>query len=257
MRRRAVAAGLVALAMVPGAARAGLCPESPPLPILNTHIDEAPIDFVAEMTRKDLAAMEEAEQRVQGGTPKLTAPDGQVTYHSFVGGLMRGTIALHHNVEFGVATSKTTGYSCAWITQIDVRLRMEPSIYVAKDLQQKDCWHREVYAHELKHVEADRALLQKYAVLMTDGLGMAFARPQDYMTAALPPHDREARQDVMRQMAARPLGVLFDAMLAERPDRHKDVDAPDEIARVMKTCKGTALPGWRLIKGFFGMKGGE
>ena len=252
----AVALTLVIM-MVPGTARAALCPDFPALPILNTAIDEAPINFVAVMTRKDLAKMEEAELGVQGGTPKLTAPDGQVTYHSFVGGLMRGTLSLHHNVQFGVATNKATGYSCAWITQIDVRLHMEPSIYVAKDLQQKDCWHREVYAHELKHVDADRALLQKYAVLMTDGLGMAFAKPQDYMTAELPPDDHKARQDVMRELAARPLGVLFNAMLAERPDRHKAVDAPDEIARVMKTCKGTALPGWHLIKGFFEAKSGE
>lgn len=243
--------------MLPGAARAALCPDAPPVPILNTVIDEAPIDFVADKTRKDLAAMEEAEQHVQGGKPKLETPDGQVTYHSFVGGLMRGTVSLQHNVIFGVATNKVTGYSCAWVQQIDVRLHMDPVIYVAKDLQQKDCWHREVYAHELKHVDADRALLQKYAVLMTDGLGMAFARPQDYMTAELPPHDREARQEAMRELAARPLKVMFDAMLAERPERHREVDEPNEIARVMKTCKGTALPGWRFIKGVFGPKAGE
>ncbi len=215
---------------------ASLCPQAPAAPVVKMAIAEEPIDFEANRTRAELGVAE-AALHADG------AAAGHKTYHSFVGGLMQGRMSLFHDISFGVATNKRTGQSCVWITQVDVRLVLAPLIYVAQDLQQEDCWHREIYRHELKHVEADRGLLQKYAARMTDGLGMAFASPADYVSANFPHADITAQKEAMRDMVSHPLGVMFDAMLRERDDAHAAVDTPGEYARVAGICEKTPLPG--------------
>lgn len=236
---RAVLTALIVMAATPAAA-APLCPHAPAKPIFKVQIAEEPIDFVADKTREELAIIEAAQH---GEDPAARGTAEQRTYHSFVGGLMQGEAALYHDVEFDVATDKRTGRSCAWITQVNVRLTLAPVIYVAKDLQQQDCWHREVYRHELKHIEADRKLLQKYAGQMTDGMGMAFSTPADYVSRPFAHEDLEVQRETLREVVAYPLGVMFEAMLRERPEAHEGVDTPGEYARVAGICEKTLLPG--------------
>lgn len=226
----------VMMATAQPAAAAPLCPQAPAQPIVNLSVTEEPVDFEANKTREELTAIEAA---LHTGD----AAAGNKTYHSSVHGLMHAQMSLFHDVVFGVATNKRTGQSCLWITQVNVRLVLAPLIYVAKDLQQDDCWHREIYRHELKHVEADRTLLQKYAARMADGLGMAFATPADYTSMTFPHENLAAQRAAMRDMVAHPLGVLFSAMLQERDDSHMDVDTAGEYARVAGICEKTKLPG--------------
>jgi hypothetical protein len=236
---------VVVTAMCAGrtAAAASLCPQAPAQPVVNLKITEEPIDFEANRTRAELTAMEAAAH-----SHEVAA--GRKTYHSFVGGLMQGEMSLFHDIEFGVATSKKTGQSCLWITQVNVRLVLAPLIYVGQDLQQQDYWHREIYRHELKHVDADRALLQKYAARMADGLGMALATPADYMSANFPRADLPEQRQYMHAMVAQPLGVLFAAMLHERDDVHADVDTAGEYARVAGICGGMRLPRVAQAQGY-------
>lgn len=222
---------------------AGLCPRTPEPPIVNIAIAEEPIDFVAGRTREELTAIEAA---LRGEDPAARGTAEQRTYHSFVGGMMQGEVALYHDVEFDVATDRKTGRSCAWVTQVNVRLTLAPVIYVAKDLQQQDCWHREIYRHELKHVDADRALLQKFVAQMTDGMAMAFERPGDYVSGPFAHADLAEQREAVREMVAYPLGVLFAALLRERPHAHTAVDTAGEYARVAGICEKTPLPGVSL-----------
>ncbi|MBU0859178.1 MAG: hypothetical protein KJ667_04515, partial [Alphaproteobacteria bacterium] len=159
-----------------------------------------------------------------------------------VGGMMLGEVALYHDVAFETATHKKTRQSCVWATQVDVRLTLDPVIYVAQDLQQKDCWHREIYRHELLHLEADRVLLEKYRGQITDGLNMVFATPANYMTGPVKNRATDDTREKMRESMTLPLGVMFDKMMRERGQVQQAVDTPEEYARVASICAHEELP---------------
>jgi hypothetical protein len=246
-----IATGVCLAAWHPAAA-ATLCPSRPEPPLVNVHFVESPIDFKAEQDRAALEALSAASGAERGLVEEAAMVEsGHVRgdgapYHTFVGGLMQAEIALWHDVSFGHATDAATGKSCLWIEQVDVRLTLDPQVYVASDLQQHDCWYQELYRHELKHVGIDRDMLQRYSGRMTDGLGLVFSGTADYVSGPIDEDDAAAIRTRMRDAIALPLGVMFERLMAQRNETQRALDNPAEYARIAHICAGEPHPPFRL-----------
>lgn len=217
--------------LLPGAARA-LCPDAPARPAVTVLVEEKPLDFVTDETRRDMTA------RAAGDPGAARAQQG-----AFVGGMAAGAIRLHHDVVFGRATDVESGAGCLWINEVRVRLVIAPVVHIAEDLQHHDCWYQEIYRHELKHVAADRALLRKYEGRIKDGLGMVFAQPAAYVSGAYPVAEAAMTRARMHADLAPPLGALFTMMMRERAVAQAAIDTPEEYSRVAALCRAEILPG--------------
>ena len=161
--------------LLPQPARATSVCATMPAPAVVVRTAEKPAKFDMKQSMAQLAALKQ-----QGGHG---APH---PLHASVGGLMEGMVKLDHKIGYNVKTDQKTGLSCIQFTHIIVNLWLEPKVYVASDLTGQSCWYREVFAHEAKHVAADRTLLKKYQYLFTEGLNLLFLDPADYASGFMP-----------------------------------------------------------------------
>lgn len=224
MTRRGAMMAVLGLVLCAAPAGAAPCPADAPPPTVTVSIHENSLRFESDMTRHDMAAL-------RGGVVPAAA----------VGGMMAGEIALFHDVVFARTHDRRRKQACVWMTHVNVRLVLDPVIYIAQDLQQNNCWYQEIYRHELLHVAADRAVAERYRAQIPAGMALVFDAPATYM-AAVPEKRVQAVQGEMRAAAAAPLGVLFDSLMQERVLAQRAVDTPEEYERVAAACADEALP---------------
>ena len=79
-----------------------------------------------------------------------------------VGGLMSGEIEVSSQIELSWITHRELQQNCFWYNNIDIQIKIDPKIYIAREHKKGTCEHNAVHNHELKHVNVDRRLVSKY-----------------------------------------------------------------------------------------------
>ncbi|MBI4030193.1 MAG: hypothetical protein HY370_00800, partial [Proteobacteria bacterium] len=206
-------------------ARAGdRCPAAAP-PEVEVKTAEAPVSFDVTRSRDELASLDID-----------TVSPWPSQYHASVGGLMRGKIAADHRIAFRSNMDGAKKKGCVQFLKIEVTLRMDPKIFVAREIARNSCLFQEVFGHEAKHIDADRALIEKYARQIRDGLRMATMETADYTSPVVPAMAMESVRKRMEEGIGRALGVMFEKMMRERAQRQQAIDNIDEYSRVSGSC---------------------
>lgn len=81
-------------------------------------------------------------------------------------GFMNGSVELVHRIKIGQSVNQRNGYACLWYDEINVEIKIDPTIVIAKEIYKDKCMRKEVLGHELKHVKVDRKIVNKYAKSM-------------------------------------------------------------------------------------------
>jgi len=151
-----------------------------------------------------------------------------------VGGLMHGGIKMDEKMEFGTLTNSGTGETCIYYNKIDVGFHIFPTIYIASEYPQNSCMFNAIRAHELKHINVDRDIVNRYA----KGVGQAIQAEikRQYIYGPAPTADKVALQMTIKQRMEGIMKVYSDAMDAERRKRQQDVDNLQEYERVNHLC---------------------
>ena len=206
-------------------AHASACGDTAPArPIIHISTAETPVAF---NLKKSVAQLNHMDIDTKSPFPS--------SYHTDVGGVMSGEIAVTHKMKFN--TLVTDGKQCATLREVDVEISISPTVFIASDFQDQPCWFKQIFAHETKHVEVDRAIMKKYAGQMTDGLNLALMDPADYTTGWV---DTTAIGDMKDNMQAgidQAIEVMFNKMMADRRKRQQQVDSRDEYERISAACK--------------------
>lgn len=217
--------------IVGGSAQAAeLCPPDLPLPQVEVHIREKPLSMDTSLTRAALKNV----AREQAG---LVFAQGAEEDDNFVGGMMRGKWAVDHKQSFKTATNKKTRQACVWMEELDVWLVMEPHIYLASDLPPHGCLYREIYTHEIRHVEVDRELARKYKEQFMRGMDMVFQMDGAPMSRVVKISDVAREKERISAAMKEPLLVLFEKMMRERAQLQAAVDSPAEYKAVTWNCR--------------------
>ncbi len=225
MRAIAKLLGLLALIMfLP--AQANGCDQAP-YPVVRIRVAETPAEF-------DLTRSVQELSRMPVGAPSPYPSH----YHTEVGGVMNGEIALDHKETFGGAQAGDK--ACVMLKQIEITLTISPTIYIASDFQDQTCWFREIFEHESKHVETDRALIKKYQARITDGLNMMLMMPSDYASGWIETSAVEGAQYDMQAGIENALEVLFNTMMRERAEMQREVDSVHEYNRIARACRASS-----------------
>ncbi len=138
-------------------------------------------------------------------------------------------------IRLPVALVQTEGgLACAVANALDVRLGYKDVVvYVAREIPQHTCGFDEVFRHEMKHVEANRAVLDAYLPLVSERLrehlkfnGVIRQENPDYAVAVL--------QDKLREIVER----TMQEMDRENAVRQAAIDSRDEYMRISQACGG-------------------
>lgn len=151
-----------------------------------------------------------------------------------VNGIMRGSISLE--TQSAIAWQYTTGGNdnCFWFDQIEVTLRLNPTIYIAREIPYSSCLYKEVMGHEYKHFETDVRIAKDYQAILDAELARM---TRD--TGVVGPFTREAgsrpKEDLMRKLDQTIAGIS-ERMKHDRLHRQALIDTREEYDRVAAAC---------------------
>lgn len=160
----------------------------------------------------------------------------QVDTH--VGGLTSGTINVKQQMTLGGARRGETG--CLWVDAIQVTIRLDQTVYVAKDYAPGTCLHNAVWDHEHKHVRVDREIINKYRPIFDQALRQAAVVRNVY--GPFPVGSIEQTQGQMMQAIEQVVAKITQDLEAERSTRQQAIDTRAEYDRVSNLCRGRKTP---------------
>jgi hypothetical protein len=221
--------GFMALFMGLAAGEAQGCGLAPARPAVYVTTSETPVAF--DLNR----SMHELNQLKTGTVSPYPAH-----YHADVGGAMSGAVAVEHRMQFHIRIDEQTGQGCVALAEIAIDINIEPKIFIASDLQNQTCLFKEIFAHETKHVEVDRALIDKYKAQFTDGLNMVLMEPADYISEMAPAAGLPSVQHRLQTDIEATLTVLFTKMMEERQGVQQEIDTLHEYERIGRACQASS-----------------
>tara|TARA_B100001989_G_C24518253_1_gene454391 strand:- start:906 stop:1589 length:684 start_codon:yes stop_codon:yes gene_type:complete len=148
---------------------------------------------------------------------------------------MKGSIQNSASISFDYGEIKNKRGVCLWYKSIDVEIKIDPTIVIAKELYADRCMRRALIDHELKHVKVDREVVNKYAKI----IGKKLMKELKSRGFAVGPVKFTRAQDIadkMRHVVTQILELEFQKMNLERKERQRAVDNLNEYQSVDDEC---------------------
>ena len=152
-----------------------------------------------------------------------------------VGGLMKGGIMTQQQMSFGIIANPNVHQSCLWYDTINVSIHIRPTIFIAREFKQGTCMHNSIMQHEMKHVTADRLIVNKYADLIGQALRDDAAKYPVFGPVAT--SEQEKLVSMIKERLQKILTHYTTQMSAERKELQQQIDSLSEYERVNKSCK--------------------
>lgn len=156
-------------------------------------------------------------------------------HKTHVGGLMSGNIQLTQQIEFMQEVYDHVGYGCVYIKKIDVKIHVDPTIYVASEHKPGSCMRNEILTHERKHVREDQLIVNKYSKLVGDDLKASL----EVGGYSFGPYKKSELLNVQKKLQDK-LGALViarhDKMNSERRERQQAIDSIEEYDEISSHC---------------------
>ena len=146
------------------------------------------------------------------------------------GGLMSGGIETRRRFEIGTKEQIYMKQACAWYDRIIVRIKIEPTIYIAREYGKQSCPHRAILEHEQ----------QKYARKF--GRAVKNYVDNNRVYGPVPSTRLQNMQKRMTDQVNRVISRIGRRMERERQRRQQAVDTRKEYERVRKQCPESQWP---------------
>ncbi len=155
--------------------------------------------------------------------------------HTDVGGLMKGGISMTQTMRFNTITHKGLRQSCLFYETVTVDLKIEPNIYIAREYPPGSCKHNAIKGHELKHINEDRLIVNKYANIIGQILKAEIDKQSLYGPVSVAQEQQISQ--IMRARMENILRMVNQKMEIERRTRQQEIDNMKEYERVNNLCR--------------------
>lgn len=152
-----------------------------------------------------------------------------------VGGLMQGGIQMSETMKFGSLTNPNTNEVCMFYNAVEIKFHIQPTIYIASEHPPGTCMHNAIKQHEMKHINMDRQIVNKYARLVGNAAQAEIRRQSVH--GPVPVSHGEALQAQMKQRLEQILISSSQKMDGERRKLQQGIDSLAEYERVNAQCK--------------------
>ena len=153
-----------------------------------------------------------------------------------VSGLMSGAIQLKSNVSFIHETYKFLGRGCVFLKGVDVKIHLDPTIFIAREFPRGTCMHQAILGHEFEHVEIDRVIINKY----TNLIGKAVERVIAQEGSTYGPMKERRMVEIQEQVKNsihKAVLRMNDDLNEERARRQQALDSLEEYESIGNRCK--------------------
>ncbi|MCB1530906.1 MAG: hypothetical protein H6853_04885 [Rhodospirillales bacterium] len=152
-----------------------------------------------------------------------------------VGGLMSGEIRVESRVQFMHEKYPVQGKGCIYFDRVNVTMRVNPTIYIAREFKKGSCEHNAILAHEKRHLEVDATVARKYADRMKR-LIEKLVQDRGAGAGPYPLTSFESIQKNMLESIQEPVRAQTKEMTQERQILQQRLDTAEEYERVRKAC---------------------
>ena len=206
---------LILVMILAGSVQADECDQLPPPSVTVTRIDEN-FTISDQFGYKELTHLGAA----------LAQPGREVL------GLTRGKAVVKVTTNSPLYIDRTGRWECA-SPQIKVSFGFSPTVvYVAKEFPAGSCAYREIFQHELRHVQAYQAHAAMIEKEVSDTLNRRFATGGPWRGPV-----GQTQTRLQRELNERWIPYIQREM--KRGDEAQAlIDSPEEYARVANSCDG-------------------
>lgn len=208
-------------------AQAAVTCRVPEAPVITVTPRTAEIQYDTSMTSAQLG-------RMKSDTASPYAPGTDTA----TGGLREDRPQVRLEVSWGLERhgGQEEGLTCLWYRSVSVSVDMRPKIYIAKDSKFGGKACRDAIAgHEMKHVAADREVMNAFARRLGKALEKAVneAGPM----GPYPPEQVEGAQKALQARMSAILDAQQKVMHAEMAHVQGGIDSLAEYRRVDALCR--------------------
>ena len=154
-------------------------------------------------------------------------------------GFMKGGILMSPKVALGGAVDQKTGNICLWYEAVDLRIEIDPEVVIAKEVHADPCTRKAVLDHEMKHVFADRQIVNKYAKLMGKRIYEALQQ-RGFVVGPIPASSQKDVAIRMQETVFQVVSKERRRMRIDREDLQSSIDSLEEYNRVSALCQEPA-----------------
>lgn len=158
-------------------------------------------------------------------------------FHAFTvtQGFMKGQVKFSPKITLDFKTVPQQRSACLWYKEIDLRIEIDPTIVIGKEVAADTCMKKAVIEHELKHVKVDRAVVNKYSRRMGqkiyDRLKVA-----GFIVGPVPSKDAQKMAERMHEVVSSILKSEYVMMEQERAKAQQGIDSRKEYDAVAAQC---------------------
>ncbi len=158
---------------------------------------------------------------------------------------MEGTVGMKAEIKLGSQYDRRTGGVCIWYDKISVPMVIDPTIHIAKEVYADPCLREETIEHEMKHVNVDRRVVNKYAKILGREIYAALEE-RGFRAQPVAPENAQAMADRMQTVIRQIIEFEYKKMDIERIEEQRKVDTLAEYERLSKLCPESQkkMPGW-------------
>jgi hypothetical protein len=183
-------------------------------------------------------------------TPRFDEPVFDFT--ASIGDIMALSRDLHHSIQESLTLGLTryepmlelqvpvrgvklpNGLACVHVDHVDVTFGYQNvKVYVAREFPQGSCGFNEVLAHEQKHINVNKKILNMYAPRIAQELG-------DYLklNGVFRELDEDYAMGILHEKLQSVINGIVKDLNKENTYRQRDVDTYFEYQRVSESCNG-------------------
>lgn len=156
----------------------------------------------------------------------------QVTHTN---GFMAAELGMSSSVSLDYKQAPRMNAFCIWYEKITVNIDIKPKIVIAKEVAADKCMYRAVLRHEMKHVNADRRIANKYAKTIGkkiyDGLTQ-----RGFIAGPIRPENVQKVQTRMQKTVSQLMEFEYKKLELERMEVQQAIDNIQEYESVKAEC---------------------
>ncbi len=149
-------------------------------------------------------------------------------------GFMQGAIKMVPRIKIATETYSRYKAACLWYEEIDIQIEIDPKIVIAKEVNKDLCMGKAVRDHEMKHINADRKIVNKYSRIM--GQKVYNSLKGRFVAGPIRIDDMERVGKKMQETVFQIVKHEYKKMELERIDDQRAIDSLEEYERVDAQC---------------------
>jgi hypothetical protein len=150
---------------------------------------------------------------------------------------MGATVGIGKDADIDIDYNfdKRLGAYCMWYNRIYIPIDISPTIYIAKELHADPCLRKVTIEHEMKHVDVDRRMVNKYAKIIGQKIYNGL-KERGFRAQPVPPEGGQHMMNRMSELITQIVEMEHNKMQIERLEAQREVDNLQEYERVSALC---------------------